>query len=233
MGHAQGLAASSLDEVCSKLPTDLDEGVSTVMLSTSSSASLSRPCLTGRVTTTYLQVEQCGAQLIQQPHVTKPGLDNLPLGQLDSHIQKPQLRELLPHSARVMPQDWQAPALLSSWVPSQVQCTVACMLESAYPSWRPFCARTRSSDSASGGCAEVLAALVRDSEGSDSSSNVLPADTMVRLSALRRDDTWHSDRPYHPMRGIPRSLGPGIARVLFIFGLVRVALDRFPMLCGT
>ena len=33
---------------------DLDVGVSTVMLRTSSSASLSRPCLTGLVTTTYL-----------------------------------------------------------------------------------------------------------------------------------------------------------------------------------
>ena len=46
---------NSVQEYSERVSADLDEGVSTVMLSTSSSASLSRPCLTGRVTTTYLQ----------------------------------------------------------------------------------------------------------------------------------------------------------------------------------
>ena len=55
-------------ELGAKLPaTDLEEGVSTVMLSTSSSASFRRPCLTGRVTTTYLRVSRSEAQLTQQP----------------------------------------------------------------------------------------------------------------------------------------------------------------------
>ena len=41
-------------------------GVSTWMLSTSSSASLSRPCRTGRVTTTYLRMGQ------QEPVTSAP-----------------------------------------------------------------------------------------------------------------------------------------------------------------
>ena len=62
----------------------------------------------------------------------------------------------------------------------------------AHPSWRPFCARTRSSDSASGGCADVLETLLKESDGSDSSSNGLPAHASTapvgrcRASATRR-----------------------------------------------
>ena len=45
------------------LGADLEVGVSTVMLRTSSSASLRRPCLTGLVTTTYLHAQHAISDL--------------------------------------------------------------------------------------------------------------------------------------------------------------------------
>ena len=166
------------------LNADLEVGVSTVMLRTSSSASLRRPCLTGLVTTTYLHTQHDLSDL--QWLLKRAPINRLMFTSTGSSCCGHQNHEYSCSRGKAKRRS------TSCGMPPQRcrQQTEAHV--TAHPSWRPFCARTRSSDSASGGCAEVLETLLKESNGSDSSSKGLPAHASTppigrcRASATRR-----------------------------------------------